>query len=195
MKRLHKKKIDDAKYYEKIWAEEYNTRPYYDSVRQEALAAPVKKGDSVLDVGGGVFGTAQFIAERRPDLEADLTIVDQSHTAAEIVTSKFPEVKFVIADVTDLPFRTGTFDVVVAGEIIEHMEDPAAFAKELMRVARVGGTVTLSTVDTNCPNAIAHGDYPEHLWEFTPDDLVEVFGPGAKYRTVGDYHFLEVVVR
>ena len=195
MRRIHDVKIDDAKYYEKIWAVEYNTRPWYDTVRQEALAVPVQKGDSVLDVGGGVFGTAQYIAEHHPELEAFLTIVDQSHTAAEIVTSKFPEINFVISDVIELPFRDHSFDVVVAGEIIEHMEDPAAFAKELRRVTRIGGTITLSTVDTECENAIAHGDYPEHLWEFTPRDLQSMFGPGAKYTTVGDYHFLEVAVQ
>jgi len=63
MRRLHEKKIDDAKYYEKIWSIEHNTRPYYDAVRQRALIKYVKDGDKVVDVGAGVFGSCQYIAE------------------------------------------------------------------------------------------------------------------------------------
>ena len=196
MRRLHEVKIDDAKYYEKIWGEEFNTRPYYDAVRMRALAKYVKAGDRVLDVGGGVFGTAQYIAEHT-GISADLTIVDQSHTAAEILAAEQPSVNFVISDVASLPFSSGSFSIVIAGEIIEHMEDPAAFVVELARVLDTGGHITLSTVDTECANAIAHGDYPEHLWEFDLADLSEFFlAAGLKDVStymVGDYLFAEGV--
>ena len=53
--------------------------------------------------------------------------------------------------------------------------------------------ITLSTVDTHCENAIKHGDYPEHLWEFTPEDLVGFFEPyceNVKFELVGDYQMI-----
>ena len=196
MKRLHENKIDDAKYYEKIWGEDYNLRPFYDAVRMRALAKHVKDHDKVLDVGGGVFGTAQYISEHM-EIDADLTIIDQSYTAQEIVQREQPNINFIISDVESLPFNDNEFDIVIAGEIIEHMEDPQAFVTELARVTKNNGIVTLSTVDTKCDNAIAHGDYPEHIWEFEIEDLEKLFNK-AKFKSVlssyvGDYLFIEAV--
>ena len=189
MKRIHPIKIDDAKYYEAVWGNEINVRPYYDAVRQRALARDVREGMRVLDVGAGVFGTCQYIAEHLR-IAADLWAVDQSYTARDIVQRIAPSVHYVVADfMRAMPFSDQEFDVVVAGEVIEHMEDPAAFARELCRVGR---RVALSTVDTGCANAIKHGEYPEHLHEFDKSDLVGFFAPFGKteYTIVGDYHFV-----
>lgn len=188
MKRLHPVKIDDAKYYEKIWSEETNLRPYYDAVRMRALARDVVDGAKVLDVGAGVFGTCQYISEETT-IKADLHCIDQSYTAKEIVEARCPLIHYLVHSVEELPYDDKAFDVVIAGEIIEHMEDPKAFVKEL---CRVGKNIALSTVDTRSENAIKHGDYPEHLWEFEPEDLVEFFKPygDVEYTTVGDYHFI-----
>jgi len=181
MKRLHKKKIDDAKYYEKVWGAEFNERPYYDAVRMRALARDVKDGDKVLDIGGGVFGTAQYI-EEKTELKCDLYIYDQSHTARDILKDK--KIKFIIGDCEcKLPFKDKEFDIIIAGEIIEHMENPDELVEELKRI---GKKVAISTVDTKCENAIKHGEYKEHLWEFTKQDL-EKYG---KYEKCGDYHIV-----
>lgn len=192
MKRIHEVKIDDAEYYEKIWGEEFNTRPYYDAVRQRALARHVTTGSRLLDVGAGVFGTAQYVAEHTRARGVHLTAVDQSHTAQQIVQQVCPEIDYVLAEFENgLPFDSGSFDCVTAGEIIEHMEDPEKFAHELLRVCVTDGWVTMSTVNPNCQNAQKHGEYPEHLWEFHPHELVAMFDPGALYKRVGDYHFVE----
>lgn len=191
MKRLHDTKIDDAKYYERIWALEWNQRPWFDAVRQRALIKHVNNGSRVLDVGAGVYGAAQYIAQET-HLHASLTAVDQSYTARDLVQQICPQIDWVVTEFEEgLPFDDGSFDCVIAGEIIEHMEDPQRFANELKRVCAPGGWVTLSTVNPHCPNAIKHGDYPEHLWEFTSDELREMFGDGATFRHVGDYFFIE----
>ena len=53
---------------------------------------------------------------------------------------------YVVADVTRrLPFAAGSFDCVVAGEIIEHVPDPDAVLEELYRVTTPGGTLVVST--------------------------------------------------
>lgn len=191
MRRLHKDKIDDAKYYEQIWSEEANTRPYYDAVRMRALLAPVREGDKVLDVGAGVFGAVQYAAEHYRDLDLQLHAVDQSYTARDLVLRDFPWINYKLSEVENLPYEDEMFDLVIAGEIIEHMEDPAAFVQELLRVCKSGGHVTLSTVDTHCENAKLHGDYPEHIWEFDPDDLLQFFGEGAEFSLVGDYYYVK----
>jgi 2-polyprenyl-6-hydroxyphenyl methylase/3-demethylubiquinone-9 3-methyltransferase len=77
-----------------------------------------------------------------------------------------------------LPFEDASFDVVVAGELIEHVRDPSRLAAEAFRVLRPGGRVVGSV-----PNAFRlksrllflmgrkPEDNPTHLHLFTPDDL------------------------
>jgi 2-polyprenyl-6-hydroxyphenyl methylase / 3-demethylubiquinone-9 3-methyltransferase len=50
-------------------------------------------------------------------------------------------------DVTALPLGAGTADVVVAGEILEHVTDLPGTVSELCRVLRPGGLVVLDTVN------------------------------------------------
>jgi 2-polyprenyl-6-hydroxyphenyl methylase/3-demethylubiquinone-9 3-methyltransferase len=53
----------------------------------------------------------------------------------------------VTGDVTALPLATGSADVVVAGEILEHVTDRSGTVAELARVLRPGGLVVLDTVN------------------------------------------------
>ena len=50
-------------------------------------------------------------------------------------------------DVTALPLAAGAADVVVAGEILEHVTDLGGTVSELCRVLRPGGLVVLDTVN------------------------------------------------
>jgi 2-polyprenyl-6-hydroxyphenyl methylase/3-demethylubiquinone-9 3-methyltransferase len=53
----------------------------------------------------------------------------------------------LLADATALPLADGAFDVVVAGELLEHVTDRAAAVAELARVLRPGGLLVLDTVN------------------------------------------------
>jgi 2-polyprenyl-3-methyl-5-hydroxy-6-metoxy-1,4-benzoquinol methylase len=48
-------------------------------------------------------------------------------------------------DKESLPFRAGYFDIVVAGEVLEHLKRPFEFVEEISRVLRSGGILLLST--------------------------------------------------
>jgi 2-polyprenyl-6-hydroxyphenyl methylase/3-demethylubiquinone-9 3-methyltransferase len=52
----------------------------------------------------------------------------------------------VLSDATALPFADGVFDVVVAGEVLEHVADPEALVAEACRVLAPGGTVVVDTI-------------------------------------------------
>jgi 2-polyprenyl-6-hydroxyphenyl methylase/3-demethylubiquinone-9 3-methyltransferase len=49
-------------------------------------------------------------------------------------------------DVTRLPFRDDAFDVVIAGEILEHVIDQEAAIEEACRVLKPGGTLVIDTI-------------------------------------------------
>lgn len=98
-----------------------------------------------------------------------------------------PKVSFVQADLNrvPLPLETGSADVVAAVEIIEHLENPRAFMRELVRLARPGGLVVVTTpnqlsllskltlVTKNEFNAFqaSAGLYPAHITALLEQDL------------------------
>lgn len=194
MKQLRDYPIDDAKYYERIWnAELAAGHWHFDAVRHRALAKYVTPGHKIIDIGAGVWGTAQYIGTELKTPNVTLVAYDQSYTARDIVAKMCPQIVYVLGQLPSMPFGDGEFDIVTAGEIIEHMVDPAALAAEMARICRPDGWITISTVDVECENAKRHGPYPEHTWSFEPLDLALMFAQygETKHSYVGDYHFIE----
>ncbi|MGK5729167.1 methyltransferase domain-containing protein [Streptomyces sp. URMC 124] len=60
------------------------------------------------------------------------------------------------ADITRLPFTDASFDVVTAGQCLEHVPDPFLVVSELCRVLRPGGTLIVDTIpDTGLARFVA----------------------------------------
>ena len=53
--------------------------------------------------------------------------------------------KLVKGDVTRTKFKSKTFDTVIAGELIEHIENPSLFLKECRRIMKNNGTLLITT--------------------------------------------------
>ena len=93
----------------------------------------------VLDVGTGPAHLPVELARRSPNLQ--LVGIDLSRRMLRIAASTAQQeaVHFAQADVRDLPFRDGTFDLVVSTASIHHWRDPAAGIRECLRVTAPGG--------------------------------------------------------
>ncbi len=79
-----------------------------------------------------------------------------------------------------LPEEDNSYDYVVMGQLLEHLDDPAKYLKEAMRVLKVGGVLALSVplneteageVDKNC-----------HLWSFSEQDIIDLLKPYGRYE-------------
>src|SRR5438552_3817688 len=57
--------------------------------------------------------------------------------------------RLVCGDITGLPFRDGSFDLVTANMVVEHLRDPENQFREIGRILRPGGMLLLHT-----PNAL-----------------------------------------
>jgi SAM-dependent methyltransferase len=75
-----------------------------------------------------------------------------------------------VADVRELPFEDGAFELVVSFETIEHVEEPERALRELARVAGVDGLVVIST--PNSRRYLVENEF--HAREFDHDEFVDL---------------------
>jgi 2-polyprenyl-3-methyl-5-hydroxy-6-metoxy-1,4-benzoquinol methylase len=69
--------------------------------------------------------------------------IDRKHV--DIACKSGIDAKFCDLNAGDIPFSDGEFDLVFAGEVIEHLIDTDGFLSELARCTRQGGHVILTT--------------------------------------------------
>jgi SAM-dependent methyltransferase len=104
------------------------------------LRQPAAAGRRVLDAGTGTGSVAVAAAA----CGARVTAVDSDAELVAAARSRLPHVSCLAADVTELPFRGGQFDVVLANFVVNHLADPRAGMAELSRVLAGGGTIALT---------------------------------------------------
>ena len=97
-----------------------------------ARAAP----SSVLDVGCGEGVLTCEWADRLGDRRIVGLDLDDPKLHQEWERRSRPNLDFVAADATALPFTDDEFDLAAAIEVLEHVPDPEATVAEMARVAR-----------------------------------------------------------
>ncbi len=114
------------------------------TLRLAWFSKQVPSGAKVLEYGCGEGVALAELAKQR-GLHQDSCGVDISERAVRKATDRFPHLKFVpTASDGTIPFKDGSFDVVVASEVIEHVFDTDAMFQEFARVLRPAGSLLLS---------------------------------------------------
>jgi SAM-dependent methyltransferase len=120
------------------------------------LLPELRPGLSLLDVGSGPGTiTADLAARVAPGRVTALETAARvlQHTRDEVTRRGCTTVDFVVGDVLELDFPAGSFDVVHAHQVLQHIADPVAALREMVRVCRPGGVV-----------AARDGDYGGFVW-------------------------------
>jgi len=107
-------------------------------------------GAEVLEAGCGVGAQSMVLARRSPGArftcvdisEASLAHARDRAAAAGITTARFQQ-----ANLLGLPFAGGSFEHVYMNFVLEHCGDPATVLRELHRVLRPGGSITITEPD------------------------------------------------
>lgn len=105
------------------------------------------RGSRLLDVGCGPGGLAAAARAAGHEVVA----VEPDPEMAELASSRLGQ-DVVVAGLPDLPFADDGFDAVVANFVLNHVDDPRAGVRELVRVAAPGGAVR-ATIWTGAPSA------------------------------------------
>ena len=128
----------------------------------------VKDKDKFLDIGCGVGVLCDLVKKERKGCEIWGT--DISDDAIKNNKKEKKGINFLhgYAGYQDkLP--DNYFDVVFAGEIIEHMDDPSLLFKEAHRILKKKGKLIITTPIED------HVTSQEHVWYFDKDDMEKLY--------------------
>jgi ubiquinone/menaquinone biosynthesis C-methylase UbiE len=81
--------------------------------------------------------------------------------------------EFALLDATRLPYRDGSFDVMISFETIEHIAEYEKFLGECRRVLRNNSTFICSTPNVRVPGA-EKAINPYHINEFSSEQLYQI---------------------
>src|SRR5438445_9160102 len=142
----------------------------------QALEARQVTGELVLDVGCGTGNLWAYLRERfRRYVGLDALCYEGFPADAEFMPIDLDAARIDLSD--------GSADAVTALETIEHLENPRALIRELVRLAKPGGWVIVTTPTQlrllskmtlllkNQFNAFQASSYPAHLTALLEVDL------------------------
>ena len=153
-------------------------------VSRYAFAARWASGARVLDLGCGAgYGTAELAGRAR-----SATGIDLAPEAIDHASSAYPRanISFVPASATAVPFRDGTFDLITAFEVIEHLHNWRELLSESRRLLHPNGVFLVSTPNKEYYNDSrgASGPNPFHTHEFEFDEFRGVLAEFFPHCTV-----------
>jgi SAM-dependent methyltransferase len=124
--------------------------------------------NAVLDAGTGVGGTARYVADRCGCRVAAVDLTDDYCEAADWLNglvSLDKQISVRQADVTELPFADGAFQVVFSQHVQMNVADKSRLYREARRVLSDGGRLAIWDIAMGADGEL---DYPLP-WANQPD--------------------------
>ena len=129
----------------------------------------------VLDIGCGLGELLQQV-----DVRHEAYGLDTSPRSVEICREK-TRAEVLLGVLEGAFVEEGWFDAAVAHHVIEHVDEPVPFVREVFRLLKPGGYFICGTPDFSSAAARRFGDRfrllhdPTHVSLFTEDSLVRLF--------------------
>jgi SAM-dependent methyltransferase len=137
------------------------------------FAATMSSGKRVIDIGCGEgYGPSLLSVTAAEVLGIDIAPEVVAHARR---TYQRPRLSFEVMDVNLLQVPSGSFDLAVSFQVVEHLVDECGYFAEVARVLASDGSALITT-----PNrlTISPGSSkpinPFHLREYTPGEFVDV---------------------
>ena len=131
------------------------------------LVPRLAPGAAVLDVGSGAGRLVARLALRG---FAAVGLEPSADFVAHAVARAPAGARFLQGEAAHLPFADGAFAAVVAGEVLEHLDDDAGALAEMARVLAPGGWCLL-TVPADPALWDASDDWAGHRRRYMPEGL------------------------
>ena len=118
---------------------------YFSNVRKEILdLIPAKNSNAnMLEIGAGSGDTLLYAKQNayaKYISGIELCKIDESHQESEEFSN------FIIGDIENivLPFENKTFDVIICGDVLEHLVNPYAVVEKLKKLLKDDGVIIVS---------------------------------------------------
>lgn len=151
----------DAAYSRVAWIYDTWSRLTESSALSRVLVfASIANGESVLEVAAGIGRLLEQIVKENPDgRNAGLDSGSMLSRAGKRM-ARYPGCSLVCGDASELPYRVGTFDVLINSYMLDLLprEDYPVILEEFRRVLKPGGRLVIATM--------AHGrDWFSRIWD------------------------------
>ena len=170
-------------------------------LRRVDQAAESLRPSSVLDVGCGEGTVSERLARLLAPVEVLGVDAGEAHLEEEWRTRRAGNLSFATGSAYDLPFEDGSFDLVCAIEVLEHLERPREALAEMSRVA---GRAMLLSVPNEPGWRISHmlagrnvralGNTPGHLNHWSTRSFLSLASELGTARADGVFPWTLAVV-
>lgn len=141
----------------------------------------VNADDSILDIGCGDGPFASFCAQRGAEvIFADIDADKVAAVASMLAQSNARAIVPLVTNANPIPLEDNRVNKIIAMEVLEHVENPQAFMKELVRVAKPGTQFLLTVPDPvgeSVQRTLAPPSYfesPNHIRVFERSDFEQL---------------------
>jgi SAM-dependent methyltransferase len=138
----------------------------------------IMPGMHVVDVGCGDGGYVKFCSERG----ADVTFIDIQESKVHALEERLKNnakgtFKGIVSECNPIPLENDYADIVISTEVLEHVRDPEAVLREIVRIGKPSATYILTVPDARGEDLVktvappVYFKEPNHIQIFTCDDF------------------------
>ncbi len=130
---------------------------------QLAELAAIEHGDEVLDAGSGVGGTARYLADRFGCRVTTVDLTEEYCSTSRWLNEMVGLDGYISVhqgDVTDLPFPSANFTVVMSQHVQMNVADKTRLYDEARRVLRPRGRLAIWDITAGAPGEPRELDFP-----------------------------------
>lgn len=157
--------LDYTKCFQTLAARAPILKKHYDTIRREMQDRGTwREQPRLLDLGCGLGAYSEFwyaCGFRTTGFDRDADLIAYARVRAE---TKRLAIRYEQGRADRLPFENGSFDIVYANSILEHVEDWESCLNEWIRVLVPGGLLWVETTNILCPNQGEFQWLPLYSW-------------------------------
>ncbi len=199
MIRLIQENKNTPEHFNKNFVDRSKRNPDSQDMRRWKRLIKYYKGGTILDIGCLDSQILMMAESKYP--AANKWGMDTSVEAIREMSEKYRKTHFVYGDAYKTKFSDNSFEYVVMGEVLEHLDRPADAIKEAFRILKRGGVLAISVPleEAREPGAC---DLEYHVWSFDFNDIKQLLEPygkvkisriGSEYFPVYKYHFPNIL--
>ncbi len=182
---MNKKDLYKSGEYTKYFAPEKKTFPFagvYEEKKRLILDRLSEGGKRILDIGGGRGRISLPLSHGNTVIMADLSIkmIEEAMNkqAGDGTAESGPgSIDYICCDAERPPFDAGSFDVILAIDLVPHIKNSQACMEGLFALLKPGGT---AVIDNSNSVPFWMFAYPEYVnWMSSPVKFIRTFFNGG----------------